>query len=143
MILGKTQGVLTIILGAIFMHQSLDLRLGTLTNIGPGFWPLLLSVFLVSLGVVMLCTSTAPAKEKNQPLSLWPIMMVLTSMILYAIIVTKIGLILTGLSVITVAMIAKYKSMSVKIIISSVIFLACIIVFLQLIGIDIPLLPVL
>jgi uncharacterized membrane protein YGL010W len=125
----------------LFMHQSLALKLGSLNNIGPGFWPTVLSAALIMFGCAMLFTCTFD--QKNQPLSPVSILTILLSMVIYATIITKFGLIITGMLVVAVCMLAKYKSITVTSAASSVILLFSVIGFLRLIGIDTPLWPIL
>jgi hypothetical protein len=47
-------GILAIIIGSIFAAVSLTYEIGTATNIGPGYYPLLLSMLLVVLGFILL-----------------------------------------------------------------------------------------
>jgi hypothetical protein len=47
-------GLLTILVGILFALVSWTYNIGTATNMGPGYYPLLLSILLVALGFLLL-----------------------------------------------------------------------------------------
>jgi putative tricarboxylic transport membrane protein len=140
MLTGKSQGVLLIVLGALFMTQSLELKWGSLTNLGPGFWPSVLSATLIVLGVFMVFLVTQ--RQHNETLKPLSVITVLLSMLVYAILVTKVGLVITGLAVLGISMLARYSSVRFIDVVHTAVLLFFIIGFLRLIGIDTPLWPV-
>lgn len=50
----KILGVIFVITGLIFCVLSVQLRLGELADMGPGFFPLTVSVCLLILGIALL-----------------------------------------------------------------------------------------
>jgi hypothetical protein len=47
-------GILAILIGSFFAVNSLTYSVGTTSNMGPGYYPLAISVIIISVGVIFL-----------------------------------------------------------------------------------------
>lgn len=51
-------GMLMLCIGAVAVHESSNYELGTLNNIGPGFFPTIISCILIALGTAIALTAS-------------------------------------------------------------------------------------
>lgn len=123
-----------------FLSQSWHLGWGNVTNLGPGFWPSVLAIVLSIIGIGL-----AFARSEIQDLALraWPVVLVMVSMIIYMLAITKIGLLFTALLAAITAAMARIDSITPRTVFASVTVVLAVTVFLKLIGIDTPLWPTL
>lgn len=56
-------------IGCISLMQSLSYPVGSLDNMGPGWWPLVISTLLIFGGTVMLTTSKKVLAYKSFPVT--------------------------------------------------------------------------
>jgi hypothetical protein len=47
-------GALFIFIGLIFFYKSHSYPMGTYSNIGPGYFPMLISIVLISIGLILI-----------------------------------------------------------------------------------------
>ena len=47
-------GVLFIFIGLLFFYKSSSYAMGTYSNIGPGYFPILISIMLILIGLIMI-----------------------------------------------------------------------------------------
>lgn len=93
-------GGLLMILGAFaFLYANAHLQAGTITNMGPGMFPMALGVILIGFGLSIF----APAwfRTGEQPaIHIWPLLMVLLSILAFALIIRPFGMV-TAIVVLT------------------------------------------
>ena len=83
-------GVLTAV-GLFFAWQALGLELGTAFRMGPGYFPLLLSVVLTLLGVIILVQSTRVQGEPMGPIAIRGMLFILPAPIFFGLTVRGLG----------------------------------------------------
>lgn len=84
-------GLLICGIGVIFAVASLHLNLGTVHRMGAGFFPFFASLILIGLGIAVLLP--APFREGVRPAFEWrALFLVSLSIVLFAVLVERVGL---------------------------------------------------
>jgi hypothetical protein len=135
----RLPGLLVAIFGFLFLHQSWDLGWGTATKLGAGFWPSVLSLSLLVIGMILAVTKTTALG--NQTLKLWPTVTLLGTIIIYGLMITQTGLILTALLILVLSLLARYDSINLIGFLIAGAVMYTVLIFLRLLGIDTPLWP--
>jgi hypothetical protein len=135
----RLPGLIVTILGFAFLHQSWNLNWGTFAKLGSGFWPSVLALSLIVIGIVLILSRTVDTRYL--PLKLWPTLILIATIIIYAGIVTGAGLILTALCNLLTALLARFDSVDGTVVATAGLVLYSVLIFLLLLGIDIPLWP--
>ena len=104
-------GAIFIALGGFFADQSLDLELGTAFRMGPGYFPLVLALILILLGVAILIQSVRIQGEKIGPVALRGMAFILPAPIVFGLTVRGLGL---APSLFLASLIAAFASNRVK-----------------------------
>jgi hypothetical protein len=86
-------GALFIVIGAFFAWHSLDLDIGTSMKMGPGYFPLVVSLFLVLLGAVILIQAFRIEGEPLDHVAWRGMVFILPSPILFGLTVRGLGFI--------------------------------------------------
>lgn len=102
-------GLVFIAIAAAFAWAALDVRMGTLLRMGPGYFPLVLSVLLAALGALMLRGArrpAAPAGPGQGPsfrVAWRPLLLVCGSALFFALTLEGLGLPLTTFATLLIA----------------------------------------
>jgi putative tricarboxylic transport membrane protein len=86
-------GVLTIAIGIVVAIMSSQYRIGTLSSMGTGYFPLALSLLLIGLGTALLISGL---KEKVSQLSLpsaGSALLILATPIVFGLLIERVGLV--------------------------------------------------
>lgn len=105
-------GILFIVLGLFFVAQSLSLELGTTFRMGPGYFPLVLALFLTSLGLVIFVQATRSKSDPIEPLAWRGMFFILVSPIVFGLTVRGLGFVP---SLFISAFIAAFASQRMKV----------------------------
>ncbi|MFN3891223.1 MAG: tripartite tricarboxylate transporter TctB family protein [Beijerinckiaceae bacterium] len=100
-------GLLFMAFGAAGVWLSREFVFGTLTRMGPGFLPTVLSWLLIAIGAIIVVRSLA---LKGQPIerSTWrPQILIVVAIVLFALLIERVGLIPTVFAVLVVASFAS------------------------------------
>jgi len=84
-------GGLFILFGLAFGAQSLSLDLGTARNMGPGYFPLLLSGVLILLGMIVLAGSLRGRMQEIGPFALRGLLFILPAPLVFGLTVRGLG----------------------------------------------------
>jgi hypothetical protein len=98
-----------LVVGIAFALGSRDYSLGTSARPGPGYFPLILSVIMALLGAIVLFTSLTIETEGGDPIGsiAWrPLGIIVGSILLFAVLITNVGMILTIPAVVLLASLA-------------------------------------
>ncbi len=128
-------GILFVVFGGLALWLGRNYAIGTLSKIGPGFLPVVLSVGLLSVGGVLALRALAiegPPIEKSQVL---PQFFILAAIAVFAFGIESLGLALTVMAVAITASFAR-RGMNWRETIALAIGLAvlCVLLFVQLLG---------
>ena len=104
-------GVIFIGLGVAFGWQSFNLDLGTAFRMGPGYFPLVLSVILILLGAVILLRAGRVQNEPMGPIAWRGLLFILPAPIFFGLTVRGLGFVP---SLFLTALIAAFASHKMK-----------------------------
>jgi hypothetical protein len=89
-----TAGLIFFTIGAIWLASSLSYRVGTATAMGPGYFPLVVSLILTALGIGSVTRSLKFAEsDAIEPWPLLAIVLVLGSVVGFGLLLESAGLI--------------------------------------------------
>ncbi|GLS29449.1 Tripartite tricarboxylate transporter TctB family protein [Mesorhizobium albiziae] len=104
-------GAIFIALGLFFAYQSLTLEVGTAFRMGPGYFPLLLGLILVLLGIIVLIQATRVEGEPIGPIAWRGMLFILPAPIFFGLTVRGLGFLP---SIFLTALIASFASTKMK-----------------------------
>jgi len=102
-------GLLFIAVGVAAIALASGYTLGTAARMGPGYFPRILGILMITLGAVLALRSL---KLDGAPLPGWkwrPVIVVLGSVIVFGLIVTRVGLVLSTILLIAMASAASHE----------------------------------
>jgi hypothetical protein len=85
-------GLLFIGLGSIALYVSLDYRFGTTLRMGPGYFPKILSVLLIGLGIATLVKGLRQGGNLSGPWTWAPLILLTLAMVLFGFTIERLGL---------------------------------------------------
>jgi uncharacterized membrane protein len=103
-------GAIFFAIGAAFALGARSLEIGSAFRMGPGYFPLLLSVILMLLGAIIIASSFA---SQNQPLGPVPwrgLVLVLAAPVVFGLSVRKLGLVPAIVLTVVLAVYASRRS---------------------------------
>lgn len=118
-------GLLFVIVGLIFAIWSTTYDVGTASNMGPGYFPLILGLILVILGLLNVLKSMV-VKEVNTPANIaWrPLILILLANILFGVLLPLTGLIVATFALVIVSSFAMPNTQIKEILILSTVLSA-------------------
>ncbi len=136
-------GLVLLAFATAYGIASAGLPLRSALGIGPGFFPLVLSVLLgaIALGLTAHGCLTGPGHAAAAPLPLRGIALVTAAPILFALTVTSIGLVpALVLAVFVSALASRHISVLAAAVLALAVTLFCTLVFVRALGLPLPLL---
>ncbi len=137
-------GLLFIIFGIGVTFLARYYPIGTAAKMGPGYFPFLLGLILTILGIVVSLKSLSKGKgkEKKIPLRIRPMAFVLSSIILFGLLLQPLGMILSTFFLIIISSMGS-DEFNIKIALLNALFLvlAILIIFVYFLQFQIPVLP--
>jgi hypothetical protein len=137
-------GALMLLLGLGTAYQASQYRLGTLSNMGPGYFPLALGIILAATGLLILLSGlrTAPAILATRRRPEWRgWLCICAGVALFAVIGRYGGLLpATFLSVFIAALGDRKNTLLSSTVLAAAMTLICVVVFWWLLKIQLPLL---
>jgi hypothetical protein len=73
-----------------------ELRFGTAGNMGPGFFPVILSWIIVAIGVVVGIKAVTIEGPRMEPVQLRPILVIISAILIFGYLIDKLGLAITA-----------------------------------------------
>jgi hypothetical protein len=135
-------GLLFAAVGAGAIVISTGYTLGTASHMGPGYFPRMLGMLLVVLGVVL---SLRALRLRGQPFPAWkwrPTIVVLGSVVLFGAIVTPLGLVLSTIILIVLSSAASAEFRPREALVASVLLAAVVVgVFVYGLHLQLPIWP--
>lgn len=80
-------------MGLAFGLAAMNMRLGTLMQMGPGFYPLILSAVAFALGVLLTISSFGAEEEEDEPVQIRSTLAVLGAIAAFALSIRSLGMI--------------------------------------------------
>ena len=149
-------GVLFTLLGLGTLYMALGYPMGTATRMGPGYLPSVLSGLLITLGVAITLRSltlrpdesaTPPQERRKRRLIhslgvLRPLLFISLALVSFGLLLPRIGLFLAVIVMVLISAFADFENhLRVAIPLSVVLAIAVVLIFVQGLGIPIPVWP--
>jgi hypothetical protein len=96
-------GAFLIVLALVAFWATSTLSIGTAADMGPGFVPRALAWIILAFGATFLVTGLAKVREPIPPLAWRPLVAILASIALFAMLFSKLGLIAACVGSVVVA----------------------------------------
>jgi hypothetical protein len=96
-------GAFLLVLAAVAFWATSTLNIGTAADMGPGFVPRALAWIILAFGATFLVTGLAKAREPIPPLAWRPLVAILASIALFALLFGTLGLIAACVGSVVVA----------------------------------------
>jgi hypothetical protein len=103
-------GVMFIAFAAVALYVSRDYSLGTAVRMGPGYFPMLLAGVLALVGAVLVVRSLVIAGDPIGHVHVLPLVVVAVAVVLFGVLLPRLGLAVTLPLVIVVAALASAQS---------------------------------
>jgi hypothetical protein len=102
-------GLIFVAFGIAAIVFSKDYPLGTAARMGPGYFPRILGILLIVLGAAL---ALRALRARGTPLPGWkwrPVLVILVSVIVFGLVVTRIGLVLATIGLIVASSAASHE----------------------------------
>jgi Tripartite tricarboxylate transporter TctB family len=99
-------GILFIAFGCAGLWLGRNYPLGTLVHMGPGFFPMMMSVALIGIGGFLVARSLIVAGEPVERTAFWPQLLILGAIVAFGLLIERIGLAVAVIAVAAVSGIA-------------------------------------
>jgi hypothetical protein len=99
-------GILFIAFGCAGLWIGRNYAVGTLVRMGPGFFPMMMSLALTGIGGFLLARSLVVAGEPIERIALWPQLLILAAIVAFGLLIERIGLAVAVMAVAAVSGIA-------------------------------------
>lgn len=128
-------GILFIVFGGLALWFGRNYKIGTLSGIGPGFLPMILSAGLLAVGGILALRALAIDGPRIEQSQIVPQLVILAAIAVFAFGIERLGLALTVAAVAITASFAR-RGMAWWEVIGLAVGLAvlCVVLFVQLLG---------
>lgn len=140
-----TAGLLFVAISLVFFILSFGYEHGTITAMGPGFFPAMVSIFLGLIGVSVMIGALVPAThiEKLQSWDFTGLAWISGSVVFFALLLPTMGLVVSLMVLVIIASLASPEFRWPGAIVNAIFLTAfCVIVFGYAINLQFPLWPV-
>jgi hypothetical protein len=137
-------GLLFVAVALFFFTVSTNYTLGTAARMGPGYFPIMLSILLAAIGLVVMATAVTPHAqiERLKSWDLKGLLWIVGSVALFAALLYPLGLVIALFVLVMVASKASPEFGWVGALVNAVILIAiCVAAFVYGIGLQLPLWP--
>ncbi len=137
-------GLLFIMFGLITAFLSQRYPVGTAAKMGPGYFPFLLGLILPILGAGICLKSLSKGKgvRRHIPLRFRPVLFILSSVVLFGLLLYPLGVILSALFLILISSIASEEfNLKIAFLNAFVLILVILVIFVYFLKFQIPILP--
>jgi hypothetical protein len=137
-------GIMFILFGATAMFFSMDYTIGTAARMGPGYFPFALGAFLAVLGVAILVKSVfwATGSQAWPVLHFKPLALVLSSVVLFGLLLRPLGLLGATLVLVIVCSRASHEFRWKEALLNAaVLVLIVLVVFVYFLQFQVPVWP--
>jgi putative tricarboxylic transport membrane protein len=135
-------GVLLIVVAAVALSYIGTLAVGTVTRMGPGYFPFGLAVILLGMGLVLVVKGLATAGTPVGRFYLRPLVLILLSFAVFGFLIERAGIIVAILAQVAIAHFASRETILRQSVITGVAVAAVsAVVFVVLLKIPVKLLP--
>jgi hypothetical protein len=133
-------GIFVAVSAAMGYHAYSTMNLGTLDDMGPGFFPLMLSIVLAILAVGVAFTALPADRPPLQLAKLRSIVLVIGSPLIFAATVRSLGLAPSlFLTIFAVSFASRFATLKQSLALAIGFTVFCVVLFIYLLGLPIPL----
>jgi hypothetical protein len=108
---GFWSGVLFIAFGCAGLWFGRNYAIGTLSRMGPGFFPMAMSIALIGTGTFLLARSLVVAGEPIERIAFLPQLLILAAIVAFGLLIERVGL---AVSVIVVAVVSGVAAQGLR-----------------------------
>jgi hypothetical protein len=105
-------GLLFIAIGGAGVYFAQELAFGSARNMGPGYFPTLLSILIIAIGLIVAARGVTVAGPPIEKIRLRPILFLLAAMLLFGFLIKIAGLVITA---VLLTILASYAQARVRI----------------------------
>jgi hypothetical protein len=136
-------GLMFIAFGLWGLAAAYDLDMGTLSEMGPGFFPRVVSGLLILLGIGIMATGFSKNAERLElPWTLRPILMIVIASLAFALLLERAGIVLAISANVFIGVLAGERpSVPALIVLTIALIVASIALFIWALGMQIPIWP--
>jgi hypothetical protein len=99
-------GILFIAFGCAGLWFGRNFAVGTLSRMGPGFFPMMMSFALMGTGALLVARSLIVAGEPIERIALWPQLLILAAIVAFGLLIERVGLAVAVVAVAAVSGVA-------------------------------------
>jgi len=137
-------GIMFVIFGAFFAILGWQYKIGTAAKMGPGYFPTVLGMIVILLGMVISVGSLTTKETDKKAIKFgWPsLFFILGSVVLFGLLLRPLGLILSLFILIAISSYASKKfSWNSMLLNATVLILMCLAIFVWALGLQLSLRP--
>ena len=137
-------GLMFVAFGVFFSGFGTQYTFGTGARMGPGYFPTVLGVILIIMGVIIALTALSPKAEEHKvaKFSWSTILLILGAVVLFGLMLTRLGLVISLMTVVLVSSYASHEFGWKAAIINTIVLIAlCLFVFVYALSLQLPLWP--
>jgi uncharacterized membrane protein YozB (DUF420 family) len=90
-------GVVFVLIGVAGLYFGRELAFGTAARMGPGYFPTLLSILILAIGIIVGIRGLTTEGPPIEPVQLRPIAMIIAAILIFGVLIDVVGLALTAL----------------------------------------------
>ena len=90
-------GAVFVLIGLAGLYFGRELAFGTAARMGPGYFPILLSVLILAIGIIVAIRGLTTEGPPIEPVQLRPIAMIIAAILIFGVLIDVVGLVLTAL----------------------------------------------
>ena len=99
-------GILFVAFGCAGLWLGRNYAVGTLVRMGPGFFPMMMSVALIGIGGFLVARSLVVAGEPVERTAFWPQLLILGAIVAFGLLIERVGLAVAVMAVAAVSGVA-------------------------------------
>ena len=132
-------GILFVAFGSAGLWFGRDYIVGTAGRIGPGYFPLMISLALIELGGFLLVRSLLIAGEPIERSAFWPQLLILSAIVAFGLLIERLGLAAAVAAVVLISGFAAHDRRWFELAVLAVVLAtACVVLFVYFLGQPIP-----
>lgn len=134
-------GLIFMAIGLSALYIAIGYPLGTTSRMGPGYFPVIISLVLTGVGATLLVRSRFMASDTLTAFPLKPIVLITAAIVLFGLVVKGLGMPIAVLLLVLVAATSSLNfKLSVRALAGAVVFSAlCTLIFVSFLHMSIPL----
>ena len=90
-------GAVFVLIGVAGLYFGRELAFGTAARMGPGYFPTLLSILILAIGIIVAIRGLTTEGPPIEPVQLRPSAMIIAAILIFGVLIDVVGLVLTAL----------------------------------------------